>query len=286
MGQKDLAEKNLEYYPDVFADIFNVLLYRGKQVIMETELQPAPTETLYRGDRGGLRSQFHDVSKYVIQTGDIKIQYTLENETAAKRKTVLRKAGYEGAVYREQVDGTASYPVISAILHWGKGCWKQPTSLFQLWERKQIPDAAKAYSDDIKIHVYDMRYLPKEIRSLFRSDMRIIVDYLAEGKDYVPTEQKIIHLEALLLMLKALTDDERYETIISEMLEKESKEGGVTMCELLDKYENRGMEKGFKALIHSFKELGVSWEATMQRVKAEFEVSEETAREKMGQYWT
>ena len=26
MGQKDLTEKNLEFYPDVFADIFNALM--------------------------------------------------------------------------------------------------------------------------------------------------------------------------------------------------------------------------------------------------------------------
>lgn len=61
MGQKDLTEKNLEYYPDVFADIVNVLLYLGEQVTEAAELQPAPTETLYRGDEGKLRNQFCDV---------------------------------------------------------------------------------------------------------------------------------------------------------------------------------------------------------------------------------
>ena len=113
----------------------------------------------------------------------------------------------------------------------------------QLWEHNQIPVIAKDYIDDIRLHVYDMRHLSKEIRNLFKSDMRIIVDYLAEGKNYIPTNQKIIHLEALLLMLGALTNDNRYETIISEMLEKEGWKGDITMCELLDKYENQGMER-------------------------------------------
>ena len=31
MGQKDIAEKNLENYNDVFADIINVLLVKGKK---------------------------------------------------------------------------------------------------------------------------------------------------------------------------------------------------------------------------------------------------------------
>lgn len=33
MPAKDLSEKYLESYNDVFADIVNVLLYQGKQII-------------------------------------------------------------------------------------------------------------------------------------------------------------------------------------------------------------------------------------------------------------
>lgn len=50
---------------------------------------------------------------------------------------------------------------------------------------------------------------------------------------------KIIHLKALLLMLKALTGDAGYENIISEMKKVEIEKGAVTMCELLDKYEEK-----------------------------------------------
>ena len=78
MGQKDLAEKNLEDYPDVFADVINVLAYEGKAVVMEENLQAAPTETLYLSKKGKMRNQFHDVSKYVMKDGEIQMQYTLE----------------------------------------------------------------------------------------------------------------------------------------------------------------------------------------------------------------
>lgn len=244
MGQKDLTEKNLEFYPDVFADVLNSLLYQGKQVVTPEDLQAAPTETLYSGRDGSLRNQFHDVSKFVMKNGHIKMQYTIENETKAKKKAVLRKAGYEGAVYREQYDRKECYPVVSIMLHWGKERWKQPHILSRLWKKEQIPDEIGAYIDEIKLHVFDMRHLSKEIRSRFQSDMRIVVDYLAEGEAYVPTRQKIIHIEALLLMLKALTGDSRYESMIEEMTEVENTGGEVTMCELLDKYEAKGMARG------------------------------------------
>lgn len=246
MGQKDLTEKSLEVYPDVFADTVNALLYGGEQVVLAENLQAAPTETLYQGKSGELRNQFHDVSKYEMQDGKIKVQYTLENETMVKRKTILRKAGYEGAVYREQYDRKEVFPFIGIVLFWGKSKWNAPRSLQQLLGKDVMQEKYQKYMDGIHLHVYEMAHLPKNIRAYFHSDMRIIVDYLAEGRDYIPSRQKILHLDALLMMLRELTGDVRYEEIIPEMKEEQRKAGGVSMCELLDKYENRGIERGIE----------------------------------------
>lgn len=241
MGQKDLTQKSLEWYPDVFADIINALLYDGKPVVSEGDLQSAPTETLYQDTQKRLRNQFHDVSKCVMKNDEIKMQYMLENETTIRRKTVLRKAGYQGAVYRQQYDGDMLYPVISILLYWGKKHWRSPKSLKGLLS---CEDDSKRYMDDCKLIVYEMAHLPCEIRQRFHSDMRIVTDYLTEGKDYVPTRQGIKHLDALLMLLQALTGDIRYEEILPLMREEQEKKGEVTMCELLDKYENRGLERG------------------------------------------
>lgn len=253
MGQKDLTEKNLESYPDVFADTINALLYQGEKVILEENLQAAPTETLYKGKQR-LRNQFHDVSKYEVRNGKIKVQYTLENETGVKRKTVLRKAGYEGAVYREQYEGKGEFPFVGLILYWGRRRWRAPKSLTQLWKKETKGERWREYVDEIRLHVYEMAHLPKKIRQRFKSDMRIVVDCLAEGKDYVPSKQRIVHLEALLMMLRELTQDVRYEEIILSLQEDEKKAGGMDMCELLDKYENRGLERGMAQGIERGKE--------------------------------
>ena len=39
MGEKDIAEKTLEAYNDVFADIVYVLLFDGKRLVQENELE-------------------------------------------------------------------------------------------------------------------------------------------------------------------------------------------------------------------------------------------------------
>ena len=91
MGQKDLTQKNLESFPDVFADIINALLYEGRPILNPEKLQPAPTETVYPSKDGNLRNQFHDVSKYEMQGEIIKLQYTIENEITPDRRLILRK---------------------------------------------------------------------------------------------------------------------------------------------------------------------------------------------------
>ena len=44
MAEKDLSEKLLEEYDDVFADIVNVLLFDGKREVKEEELAETGTE--------------------------------------------------------------------------------------------------------------------------------------------------------------------------------------------------------------------------------------------------
>ena len=82
MGQKDLAAKQFEHSPEVFADIINALVFEGEQVVLPKDLQPAPTESLYPAANGILRNQYNDVSKYEMRNGRIVIQYTLENQAA------------------------------------------------------------------------------------------------------------------------------------------------------------------------------------------------------------
>lgn len=265
MGQKDLAEKSLEAYPDVFADCVNALLYRGRDVLKAQNLQPAPTETFYSGSSGKIKNQLQDVSKYEMAEDRIRMQYNIENETKQHRKMLLRKAGYEGGIYRSQYEGKTVYPVASIVLYWGKRPWRSPCSMHRLMG-DSISKETEEYIDDIKLHVYEMAKLPLEIRKCFKSDMRIIVDYLAEGSNYRPSDHRVVHIDALLRLLRALTGDARYEEMIAAIQDRERKEG-ITMCELLDKYENRGIQKGIIISVRNLmSNLGMSAVQAMEAV--------------------
>ena len=65
MGAKDLTEKILEAYNDVFADIVNGLLFAGEPVIQEQMLEDAQPVSAIKAD-GKLHEQDRDVAKYWI----------------------------------------------------------------------------------------------------------------------------------------------------------------------------------------------------------------------------
>jgi len=50
MGKKDITERLLADYNDVFADICNVLLFNGREVVTPDGLQNAQTKSVYKAD--------------------------------------------------------------------------------------------------------------------------------------------------------------------------------------------------------------------------------------------
>ena len=147
-----------------------------------------------------------------------------------------------------------------------------------------------------------MRRLPGEVRERFQSDMRIVLDYLAEGKDYQPTQQPIVHLKEFLRLMKEVSGDARYEEILLQLEENQRLEkGGLTMCELLDKYENRGIEKGIrkgvrkgvrqgvqrgiKALVETCQEFGLTQTETVAKIINKFSMSQDEGMKYTQRYW-
>lgn len=79
MAEKDVTEKILMSYADVFADCINTLVYHGERQLNPEDTQPAPTESFYKGEKA--HNQFCDASRYLTENGRIALQYIIENET-------------------------------------------------------------------------------------------------------------------------------------------------------------------------------------------------------------
>ncbi len=241
----DRVEKEFMAFPDVAADTINALLYQGQALADAESLWPGPTETLYQG-RERLRDQYEDLSKYELIDGQVRVMYLIANQTRVDGKMLLRKAGYTGGVYREQYEGKIQdiFPVVEFVLYWGRARWRSSRDMRRLFAKRDLPEKVWKYIDGVKLHVYEMRHLPEETRRLFQSDMRIVVDYLAEGEGY-RSDRKIRHKAALIRMIRVLSGETDTEDV-EEWLQKQGirEEDEISMCELFDQYERKGREEG------------------------------------------
>ena len=74
MGTKDVTEKILEDYNDVFADIANVLLFQGKERIKPNDLRNSSVYSMYKADDTKVHEQERDVAKIWMPSSDMKIR--------------------------------------------------------------------------------------------------------------------------------------------------------------------------------------------------------------------
>ena len=80
MPDKDHYEKKLEDFNDVFADIINVLLFNGNNIIQQNDLQTGMSRSSYRVE-GKFEEQERDAKKFWMN-GQIRIAvFGLENQT-------------------------------------------------------------------------------------------------------------------------------------------------------------------------------------------------------------
>ena len=126
----------------------NVLLFKGKRVIKPESLTDAGSLSNYKID-GKLHEQERDVAKFCTE-GNIRIAfYGLENQTKPDKDMPFRIIGYDGAVYRNQLnEGSNRYPVITLVLYFGDGHWTAPKSLRS---RVQLPYGNRVQPSAIRV---------------------------------------------------------------------------------------------------------------------------------------
>lgn len=158
----------------------------------------------------------------------------IENQTVADADMPLRVIGYDGAEYRAQLSNKERYPVVTLVLYFGtERRWDKAKSLY---EALDIPEEFKPYVQDYRINLFEIAYLDPEVVNKFTSDFKIVADYFVQKRtngDYKPSLEKIKHVQAVLQLLRIMTNDYRFEEIANSY-----QEGEITnMCEVLDKLE-------------------------------------------------
>ena len=295
MAEKDITEKILEAYNDVFADIVNVLLFNGRDVIKPDELVEQAPRTAYKAD-GKIREIERDVAKRWLKQ-NIRIACVgFENQTAVDPDMPIRVIGYDGAEYRSELANDKKdengkiiraerYPVVTLVLYFGyKKHWDKPTNLLGCFN---VPEEFKPYVNDYKMHLFEIAYLSDEQVKLFHSDFRVVADYFVQmrkNRDYVPDPVKIKHVQETLELLSVMTGDHRYEDSANDAEKGEPE----NMCEVLDRIETKGRTEGraegintgkILGFIEACRDDGLSDDATQEKIMRRFHLTPDVAKE-------
>ena len=240
-NDKDISEKRLEEFPDVFADIVNVLLFGGEDVIKPEELESAPPRSAYKAG-SVLHEQERDVAKF-WRRGRIRLAFLgMENQTDIDGDMPLRVISYDGAAYRDELNSdepgkpVIRYPVVTLTLYLGtKKRWDGPKSLAECFD---IPERLTPFVSDYRLNLAEVAWLPDETIAKFKSDFRFVAEYLKQmrvNRDYHPTKETVDHVQAVLDILTALTEDKDLAKAIVNHTEK----GANTMYKHLEELKEK-----------------------------------------------
>lgn len=219
MGTKDTTQKRLEDFEDIFADISNVLLYDGEDVIKENEL-----ETITAKDTYTVEKQIHEVERDVAKRWkhhSLHISLIgLENQTNPDYKMPMRVICYDGASYRAQLNAEESkktYPVITLVLYMGTE--KRWTAPKQLTDCFKYDERLGKFISNYTINVVELAWLSDEQIMKFKTEFRNFVELLRDTRlgrkpQYSPIQLK--HVHELLQLMRVMSGNDEYEQLLNQ----------------------------------------------------------------------
>lgn len=161
MGQKDITEKLLEDYNDVFADIINGLIFKGEQRILPESLENAKVHSQYKAEDGKVHELERDVIKYWKEKKVELAICGIENQSNVKKYMPFRIIGYDGAAYRSQLleNRKEILPVMTIVLYFGTDHhWYGKKNIKGLMK---IPEGLEEYINDYEMKVFESHGLQK-----------------------------------------------------------------------------------------------------------------------------
>ena len=297
MGDLDIEAKQYLGKKAAFADAFNYLLYGGEQVIKPEELSELDTAQIVSPYGNNARvpvQKYRDILRIWEAMTDGKVIYVIlgtEVQGAVHYAMPVKDALYDAIGYSRQVeearksykndmesdlyseDGTLKIkltseeflsgfrktdkliPIITAVVYVGADPWDGPKSLYDMMEisdKRLIP-----FLNDYKLNLLSAADMDDGEFSKFKTDLGVVMQIIKHQKDDADkiieqTNHRKIDPDAAFFLKKAANLD----------LEFEVKDGGIDMCESLQK---KYKEKEQETLVQSIKNLMETLKLTLDQ---------------------
>lgn len=266
MAEKDMAEKKLEDYPEVFTDIVNTLLFSDSSIHLdENKIIDGPTESIYKAEEKD-KEQRRDTFKY-YDVGNKGIlfcvaAYGIENQSTIDNVMPVRIMNYDASAYKSQVFGLKSsskqtnqkrkriYPVITIVLNFSEKEWKTSRSLYDMMA---LPSDLAKYVQDYKINVFDVAFLEDDVIEKFTSDFKAVARFFKDKRLRLEVNDtiEIKHPAEIADLFSVFTGDEGYRDAVPNVIKKKEKGEVITVCTYTETIRDSGKIEMLFELVES-----------------------------------
>lgn len=274
MGKKDGIMT--EYYGDRerYADLLNVCVFHGRQVISPEEVQEKDSRTIgFRGTphhRAPIQ-KYRDMIRGIVKGMNV-ILVALEHQDQVHYAMPVRVMMDDAAGYDEQMReiqrkhhwskdlkgaeflGRFSRkdkirPIVTLVLYYGKEPWDGPRDLHEMMEMESIPEELQSLVNHYPIHIIEIQTFPDV--DLFQTDLREVFGFFQRSEDKHAVQQFVEERKA---QFERLAED-AYDMITvltntKEFVDKKERyreEGsGINMCRAIKELIEDGKQEGLR----------------------------------------
>ena len=306
--QPDTIINNYWGNNEQFADLFNAVLFQGRQVIKATELRDMDTNISsviqhkkHIESMKGYRDKIKVAEKISSTSGIHLVLLGLENQTRIHYAMPMRTMGYDYASYKRQYDINATKypkgnglegdeflskmkktdkfaPIITVVIYYGKKPWDGAKSLHEMLD---IPEEMVPYVNDYKMLLVEARENNLTLHNMNNRDLFNLLQIILDNQ-LSPREirEKAIqydeehNADASVVMAVAAATEAKIDY---DAVEKE----GATMQSVYKELEDEGIAKG---IIQILIKQNKSDNEILNELMSTMNISQNTAMEYLNNY--
>ncbi len=284
----DTILKNYWRDNNQFADLFNAVLFEGKQIIFPNELEDIDTEESsvmeHRSYAESIKASRDNIkiSKRSTSFDAEFVMLGIESQEHVHYAMPMRVMVYDYGIYKKQYDSNAKKyqtveglseseylsrmknsdrftPVITVVVYYGGSPLDGATTLHGMLN---IPEHIKPFVNDYKMLLVEAK--------------KKVIKYV---------EKHNVDKTVIMTVASATNRNIDYSTL--------ARKGDFTMHTLFDEIEKqaelsgelKGELKGIQALIESLQEMDVPYTKTQNQIMVKFSLSEDNAQDYMRKFW-
>ena len=277
-----------------FANLFNGVIYGGRQVILPEDLEEVnPVSSVSVKNHYAMP---HKVMLYDGMDYETQIRNNWKNFNDRRKQNKKTGQPLEHLTAGEYLSRFRKkdrlIPIISLVFYYGSEPWDGPVDLYDMFRlegTKEEKEILEKYLPNYKINLVDAERL--EDVEKFSDDLQVILTMLRyrdskeELKHYIDENKKFfqnVDYETSQAM-KAFLNMKQIPS------ETEQKEEMVDMCkaiqEMYDDGVKDGIQRGIAATIRTCQNLNASRIETFNNIRKEYKLTEEQTEEYLNTYW-